>query len=103
LRQDFCWLYLNICCWIHILWINGQIYPIWLKKEDCDQKIDISLKEFSSHEMKLNAYYCNKTWVWKLGVVVAAVTHTINSSSWATEAGGSLSSRPAWSTEWVLG
>jgi hypothetical protein len=31
------------------------------------------------------------------------VVHTFNPSTWETEAGGFLSSRPAWSTEWVLG
>ena len=29
--------------------------------------------------------------------------HTFNPSTWGAEAGGSLSSRPAWSTEWVPG
>jgi hypothetical protein len=31
------------------------------------------------------------------------VAHTLNPSTWEAEAGGSLSSRPAWSTEWVPG
>ena len=31
------------------------------------------------------------------------VVHTFNPSSWEAEAGGFLSSRPAWSTKWVLG
>jgi hypothetical protein len=35
----------------------------------------------------------------KSGVVV----HAFNPSTWEAEAGGSLSSRPAWSTEWVPG
>ena len=29
--------------------------------------------------------------------------HTFNSSTWEAEAGGSLSFRPAWSTEWIPG
>jgi hypothetical protein len=33
----------------------------------------------------------------------AVVAHTFNSSTWEAEAGGFLSLRPAWSTEWVLG
>jgi hypothetical protein len=31
------------------------------------------------------------------------VAHTFNPSTWEAEAGGFLSSRPAWSTEWVPG
>jgi hypothetical protein len=31
------------------------------------------------------------------------VMHTFNPSTWEAEAGGSLSSRPAWSTKWVPG
>jgi hypothetical protein len=34
--------------------------------------------------------------MWKLGVVA----HTFNPSTWEAEAGGFLSLRPAWSTEW---
>jgi hypothetical protein len=33
----------------------------------------------------------------------AVVVHAFNPSIWEAEAGGSLSSRPAWSTEWVPG
>jgi hypothetical protein len=31
------------------------------------------------------------------------VAHTFNPSTWEVEAGGFLSSRPAWFTEWVPG
>jgi hypothetical protein len=31
------------------------------------------------------------------------VAHAFNPSTWEPEAGGFLSSRPAWSTEWVPG
>jgi hypothetical protein len=31
------------------------------------------------------------------------VVHAFNPSTWAVEAGGFLSSKPAWSTEWVPG
>jgi hypothetical protein len=31
------------------------------------------------------------------------VAYTFNPSTWEAEEGGSLSSRPAWSTEWILG
>jgi hypothetical protein len=31
------------------------------------------------------------------------VAHAIDLSTWEAEAGGFLSSRPAWSTEWVPG
>jgi hypothetical protein len=31
------------------------------------------------------------------------VAHAFNSSTWEAEAGGFLSSRPAWSTKWVPG
>jgi hypothetical protein len=31
------------------------------------------------------------------------VAHAFNPSTWETEAGGFLSSKPAWSTEWVAG
>jgi hypothetical protein len=33
----------------------------------------------------------------------AVVAHTFNPSTWEAEAGGFLSSRPAWFTKWVLG
>jgi hypothetical protein len=33
----------------------------------------------------------------------AVVAHTFNPSTWETETSGFLSSRPAWSTEWVPG
>jgi hypothetical protein len=33
----------------------------------------------------------------------AVVAHAFNSSTWEAEAGEFLSSRPAWSTEWVPG
>jgi hypothetical protein len=33
----------------------------------------------------------------------AVVAHTFNPSTWEAEAGGILSLRPAWSTEWVQG
>jgi hypothetical protein len=33
----------------------------------------------------------------------AVVVHTFNPSTWEAEAGGFLSSRPVWSTEWVPG
>jgi hypothetical protein len=33
----------------------------------------------------------------------AVVAHAFNPSTWDTEAGGFLISRPAWSTEWVPG
>ena len=33
----------------------------------------------------------------------AVVAHAFNLSTWEAEAGGFLSSRPAWSTEWVPG
>jgi len=38
-----------------------------------------------------------------LQVVAAAVAHTFNPSTWEAEAGGSLSSRAAWSPERVPG
>jgi hypothetical protein len=34
---------------------------------------------------------------------LALVVHAFNPSTWKAEAGGFLSSRPAWSTEWVPG
>jgi hypothetical protein len=36
-------------------------------------------------------------------VLPGVVAHAFNPSTWEAEAGGSLSSRPAWSTEWVPG
>jgi hypothetical protein len=35
--------------------------------------------------------------------LLGVVEHTFNPSTWEAEAGRFLSSRPAWSTEWVLG
>jgi hypothetical protein len=34
---------------------------------------------------------------------LAVVAHAFNPSTWEAEAGGFLSSRPAWSTKWVPG
>jgi hypothetical protein len=42
-----------------------------------------------------------KTKLWWLGPGVVA--HDFNPSTWESEAGGFLSSRPAWSTKWVPG
>jgi hypothetical protein len=42
-------------------------------------------------------FFCH--WEKKSGMVA----HTFNPSTWEAEAGGFLSSRPAWSTEWVPG
>jgi hypothetical protein len=39
----------------------------------------------------------------KCPVSPGVVAHTFNPSTWEAEAGGFLSSRPAWSTEWVPG
>jgi hypothetical protein len=45
-----------------------------------------------------DSYY---DWDWQLGQAVVA--HAFNPSTWEAEAGRFLSSRPAWSTEWVPG
>jgi hypothetical protein len=39
----------------------------------------------------------------KLRFSQAVVVHAFSPSTWEAEAGGFLSSRPAWSTEWVPG
>jgi hypothetical protein len=39
----------------------------------------------------------------ELGTEPGVVAHAFNPSTWEAEAGGFLSSRPAWSTEWVPG
>jgi hypothetical protein len=39
----------------------------------------------------------------KFGVRRAVVAHAFNPGTWEAEKGGFLSSRPAWSTEWVPG
>jgi hypothetical protein len=39
----------------------------------------------------------------KVNLSRAVVAHAFNPSTWEAEAGGFLSSRPAWSTEWVPG
>jgi hypothetical protein len=39
----------------------------------------------------------------KMAVEPGVVAHAFNPSTWEAEAGGFLSSRPAWSTEWVPG
>ena len=44
---------------------------------------------------KQNKTKQNKNW--------AAVAHAFNPSTWEAEAGGFMSSRPAWFTEWVPG
>jgi hypothetical protein len=41
--------------------------------------------------------------VTKVDFSQAVVAHAFNPSTWEAEAGGFLSSRPAWSTEWVPG
>jgi hypothetical protein len=42
-------------------------------------------------------------WVLKIGNSQAVVVHTFSPGTWEAEAGGFLSWRPAWSTEWVPG
>jgi hypothetical protein len=42
-------------------------------------------------------------WAANFLVCQAVVAHAFNPSTWEAEAGGFLSSRPAWSTEWVPG
>jgi hypothetical protein len=39
----------------------------------------------------------------RMKVKPGVVVHTFNPSTWEAEAGGFLSSRPAWSTKWVPG
>ena len=54
------------------------------------------------HALRSHAHICTHTHLikkLKSGVVV----HAFNPSNWEAEAGGFLSSRPAWSTEWVPG
>jgi hypothetical protein len=46
-----------------------------------------------------NGPFVNHKW----SRVPAVVAHAFNPSTWEAEAGGFLSSRPAWSTEWVPG
>jgi hypothetical protein len=41
----------------------------------------------------------HETWSQKEGVVPEVVAHAFNPSTWEAEAGGFLSSRPAWSIE----
>jgi hypothetical protein len=51
----------------------------------------------SAHHQKRHVAFWNKRWAWPV------VAHAFNPSTWEAEAGGFLSLRPAWSTEWVPG
>jgi hypothetical protein len=42
-------------------------------------------------------------WVLRQPCSRSVVAHTFNPSTWEAEVGGSLSSRPAWSTKWIPG
>jgi hypothetical protein len=44
-------------------------------------------------------YFLDRYQIPKLHQSQAVVAHTFNPSTWEAEAGGFLSSRPAWSTE----
>jgi hypothetical protein len=48
-------------------------------------------------------YWIPTSWWMKTYSRWAVVAHAFNPSTWEAEAGGFLSSRPAWSTEWVPG
>jgi hypothetical protein len=47
-------------------------------------------------------YAFNSSYIKKI-LSRAVVMHAFNPSTWEAEAGGFLSSRPAWSTKWVPG
>jgi hypothetical protein len=47
--------------------------------------------------------FLNHTVHWEKLLSQEVVVHIFNSSTWKAEAGGSLSSRPPWSTKWVPG
>ena len=52
-------------------------------------------------DLKYN-FWCASLWKFSWGNTSrAVVSHAFNLSTWEAEAGGFLSSRPAWSTEWV--
>jgi hypothetical protein len=56
----------------------------------------------------MGTHYNNRLFSVPLGINTikmcqAVVAHTFNPSTWEAEAGGFLSSRSAWSTEWVPG
>jgi hypothetical protein len=107
--------------WVQILattwWLTTICNEIWLPLLECQKTatvylhiINLKKKEFSfflnkcifgmPRNMKRFKWLFQK-FSWEPGVVV----HTFNSSAREAEAeaGGFLSSRPAWSTKWVLG
>jgi hypothetical protein len=55
----------------------------------------------SAHTPSLADVHCNESLVWFkiFSFSRAVVVHAFNPSTWEAEAGGFLSSRPAWSTE----
>jgi hypothetical protein len=95
---------------------KGTWYTAWIPELDLPGRAKF-IKLFSDCFMctvapVLHRYYGihtennNKSKIWKLKFVCmswAVVAHAFNPSTWEAEAGGFLSSRPAWSTEWVPG
>jgi hypothetical protein len=71
---------------IHILYFSWVLSKLWNF---------ICLVFFKLQEQRKKQKLLSIGW--------AVVAHAFNPSTWEAEAGGFLSSRPAWSTEWVLG
>ena len=60
----------------------------------------------TTHSHTVLSSYHNKIYECNLKVIprwVVVVAHVFNPCTWESEAGGFLSSRPSWSTEWVPG
>jgi hypothetical protein len=75
----------------------------------CQWKSTIKRMRFHRSIEKIMMIYI---WIWILDFILqlypeidnsgqAVVAHAFNPSTWEEEAGGFLSSRPAWSTKWV--
>jgi hypothetical protein len=67
----------------------------------------LQLHRYASLIGKMLLYFLDILWCDSLFLLKqtkpGVVAHTFDPSTWEAEAGGFLSSRPAWSTEWVPG
>ena len=73
--------------------------------EDSIEDNDITVKENTkcqkllTQSIQKNQGTMKRPYLRIIGIKLGMVVHTFNSSTWEAEAGGFLSSRPAWSTE----
>ena len=103
------WMNMNICtCWRSGIGVMPWVFSIlfsWAKVSNCPWPNWFMLAN-SVHlpSFELQTHTTTPCPVFKINSEeMGVVEHAFNPSTWEAEAGGFLSSKPAWSTEWVPG